>query len=146
MKYTLILTEKPSGGIRVSVPALPDCTVEADNRDDAIHLACEVIAQIASRSEIVHVDVPQQPKPASTGDDVPWEWFGVAKDDTTWDALFDNIEQRREATRKSRRVLLQQAGALADDDTLPALRAAIYAERGRPETDASARCLPKDKK
>ncbi len=102
MKYTLILTEKPNGGIRVSVPALPECSVEADNRDDAIHLAREAIAQIASRSEIVHVDVPQQPQPASTDDDVPWEWFGAAKDDTTWDALFDDIEQRREATRKSR--------------------------------------------
>jgi excisionase family DNA binding protein len=33
----------------------------------------------------------------------------------------------------SRTELLQQAGALEDDDTLAALRAAIYAERGRPE-------------
>jgi predicted RNase H-like HicB family nuclease len=102
MKYTIILTEKPSGGIRVSVPALPECTVEADNRDDAIHLAREAIAQLVSRSEIVHVDISQQPKPAATGDDVPWEWFGAAKDDATWDALFEDIEQRREATRKSR--------------------------------------------
>jgi excisionase family DNA binding protein len=38
----------------------------------------------------------------------------------------------------SRTVLLQQAGALATDETLPALRAAIYAERGRPETEDSA--------
>ncbi len=102
MKYTIILTEKPSGGIRVSVPALPDCTVEADNRDDAIHLAREAITQIVSRSEIVHVNISQQPKPAATGDDVPWEWFGTARDDATWDALFEGIEQRREATRKSR--------------------------------------------
>ena len=33
----------------------------------------------------------------------------------------------------SRTALLQQAGALADDDTLSALRAAIYAERERSE-------------
>lgn len=102
MKYTIILTEKPDGGIRVSIPALPNCTLEADGRDEAIHLAREAIGQIISRSEIVHVDVPQQPKSASTGDDVPWEWFGKAKDDPTWDALFDDIEQRREATRKAR--------------------------------------------
>jgi predicted RNase H-like HicB family nuclease len=62
MKYTIILTEKPSGGIRVSVPALPECTVEADNRDDAIHLAREAIAQIVSRSEIVHVDISGVPR------------------------------------------------------------------------------------
>lgn len=37
--------------------------------------------------------------------------------------------------RDSRTLLLQQAGALATDETLSALRAAIYAERGRPETE-----------
>jgi len=35
----------------------------------------------------------------------------------------------------SRTILLQQAGALASDETLSELRAAIYAERGRPETE-----------
>jgi excisionase family DNA binding protein len=38
-------------------------------------------------------------------------------------------------SQDSRTILLQQAGALADDDTLPALRAAIYAQRGRPEAE-----------
>jgi excisionase family DNA binding protein len=41
-------------------------------------------------------------------------------------------------SRDSRTSLLQQAGALATDEMLPALRAAIYAERGRPETEDSA--------
>src|SRR5215216_2899594 len=34
----------------------------------------------------------------------------------------------------SRTILLHQAGALATDESLPALRAAIYAARKRPET------------
>ena len=41
-------------------------------------------------------------------------------------------------SQDSRTLLLQQAGALAEDETLPALRAAIYAQRGRPETDERA--------
>jgi predicted RNase H-like HicB family nuclease len=102
MKYTIILTEKPDGGIHVSIPALPSCTVEAANRDEAIRLAREAIAQTVSRSEIVHLDVPEQPKSVSAGGDVPWEWFGAAKDDVTWDVLFDEIEQLREATRQVR--------------------------------------------
>jgi excisionase family DNA binding protein len=36
-------------------------------------------------------------------------------------------------SRDSRMILLQQSGALASDETLPQLRASIYAERGRPE-------------
>lgn len=35
--------------------------------------------------------------------------------------------------RDGRAALLEQAGAFNDDETLPALRAAIYAARGRPE-------------
>jgi excisionase family DNA binding protein len=35
----------------------------------------------------------------------------------------------------SRDIFLQQAGALADDDTLPELLASIYKSRGRPEVD-----------
>ena len=61
MKYTVILTTKPNGGIHVSVPALPDCTVEAGSRDEALHLAREAIVQIVTRSEITQVDVPQPP-------------------------------------------------------------------------------------
>jgi excisionase family DNA binding protein len=34
-----------------------------------------------------------------------------------------------------RAVLLQQAGALAGDETLPRLREMIYAQRGRPEAE-----------
>src|SRR5947208_3540508 len=34
-----------------------------------------------------------------------------------------------------RMILIQQAGALADDDTLPELLASIYAARGRPEVE-----------
>jgi excisionase family DNA binding protein len=35
----------------------------------------------------------------------------------------------------SRDIFIYQAGALVDDDTLDELRASIYAERGRPETE-----------
>jgi len=101
MKYTVILTTKPNGGIHVSVPALPDCTVEADSRDEALHLAREAITRIVNRSEITQVEVPQ-PSSVTPGDDVPWQWFGAFQEDVSWDALFDDIEQRRKATRKSR--------------------------------------------
>ena len=95
MKYTILLTEKSEGGIHASVPALPGCAVDAETRDDAIRLARETITALLSRSEIVQVDVPQSPKVSLTRADIPWEWFGAAKDDATWDVLFDEIEQNR---------------------------------------------------
>ena len=41
-------------------------------------------------------------------------------------------------SQDSRVLLLQQAGALADDDTLPDLLAIVYAQRGRPEAQEGA--------
>jgi len=37
--------------------------------------------------------------------------------------------------KSGRAILLSQAGALADDESLPELRKQIYAARGRPETE-----------
>ncbi len=45
-------------------------------------------------------------------------------------ALADWLRQR-----SGKAVLLSQAGALADDEALADLRAAIYAQRGRPEVE-----------
>ena len=54
--------------------------------------------------------------------------------EATWRFLKAAIDEWLRS-QDSRMVLLQQAGALAADDTLSGLRAAIYAERGRPETE-----------
>jgi predicted RNase H-like HicB family nuclease len=99
MQYTLILTETAEGSIQVTIPALPACRVEAATRDDAIRLAREAIAQLVGRSEVVHVEIPAQPRATPSLHETPWPWFATAKADPTWDALFDEIEQRREATR-----------------------------------------------
>ena len=99
MQYTLILTETAEGGIQVTIPALPACRVEAATRDDAIRLAREAITQLMSRSEVVQVEIPAQPRAAVSPRETPWAWFGNAREDPTWAALFDEIEQSREATR-----------------------------------------------
>jgi excisionase family DNA binding protein len=52
--------------------------------------------------------------------------------DDTWRFLKVAIDDWLRS-RDSRMILLQQSGALVTDATLPQLRAAIYAERGRPE-------------
>lgn len=54
--------------------------------------------------------------------------------ETTWRFLKAAIDEWLRS-QDSRAILLQQAGALADDDTLPDLRARVYTKRGRPETE-----------
>ena len=99
MLYTLILTETAEGGIQVTIPTLPACRVEAATRDEAIRLAREAIAQLVRRSEVVQVDIPEQPRTTGVPHETPWAWFGTAREDPTWDALFDEIEQHRRRRR-----------------------------------------------
>jgi excisionase family DNA binding protein len=78
---------------------------------DYLRLPKETIEQQATRGRI----------PGRRIEDT-WRFLKAAIDD--WLRAHD-----------SRTVLLQQAGALANDESLAALRAAIYAERGRPEAE-----------
>jgi excisionase family DNA binding protein len=53
----------------------------------------------------------------------------------TWRFLKSAIDDWLRS-QDSRTILLQQAGALADDETLSEVRAAVYHDRGRSEADS----------
>ncbi len=53
----------------------------------------------------------------------------------TWRFLKSAVDEWLRGPPDGKTLLLQQFGAFADDETLPALRAAIYKARGRPEVD-----------
>jgi excisionase family DNA binding protein len=55
----------------------------------------------------------------------------------TWRFLRSAVDDWLRA-HDARALLLEQAGVFAADRTLPSLLAAIYAERGRPESNANA--------
>ena len=95
MKYTVLLTEKRDGSVMIAVPGLPDCTVEATTRDEALKRARESINRMMSRSEILQLDVGTEPDSKSRHFGTPWEWFGTFKDEPTWGQLFDEIERQR---------------------------------------------------
>ena len=102
MQYTVILSHKPDGGFHVSAPVLPHWAVEVRTRDEGITKAQKAIAEFMNHSEILSVDVPSaQPNGRSIGQlhDIPWEWFGIGKNDSSWDTLFDEIEQKRDKVR-----------------------------------------------
>src|SRR5947209_3274896 len=59
--------------------------------------------------------------------------------DKSWRFLKAGLQDwLRGKTVDGRAALLEQFGAFKDDETLPALRAAIYAARGRPEVGGEA--------
>ena len=95
MRYTVVLTEKTDGNIHVTVPGLPECIVEAHTRDEALEKTRETIAEVISRSEILHLEVSTEPKSRNHHFDTPWEWFGRYKDNSAWGELFNEIEQKK---------------------------------------------------
>src|SRR5260370_36748306 len=52
-----------------------------------------------------------------------------------WRFLKSSLLEWLHPKPSSKEIFLRQAGALADDDTLPELLASIYKARGRPEVD-----------
>lgn len=99
MQHTVILSRKPEGGFHVSAPLLPQWTIEVKTRDEGIAKARKAIADFMNYSEVLSVDVPI-PHATEPVHDFPWEWFGIGKDDPSWDALFDEIERKRDETRE----------------------------------------------
>ena len=95
MRYTVVLTEQLDGNIHVSVPALPNCAVEAATKSEALLKARETISSIVSRSEVLQLDVSVEPKSDSLHIETPWEWFGRFEDNPTWEMVFDQIEEQR---------------------------------------------------
>ncbi len=101
MEYTVILTRQPGAPWRAAVPILPDCSVEAPTRTEALEKIQERIVVITSHSKVLRLHVPAAPK--VTGEQLarasqtPWQWFGAFQDDPTWSALFDEIERQRDA-------------------------------------------------
>lgn len=94
MICTVVLTEKVDGHIHVSVPGLPDCTVEATTRKEALDKVRETLAATISRSEIIQLDVSTEPKAGNGQYSTPWEWFGRFSSNPAWGTVFDEIEQQ----------------------------------------------------
>lgn len=103
MEYMVLLTRR--GEItpfwRAAVPTLPDCVVEAPTRREAIERIRERIADIASHTEILRVEVPATPKANGENSlsqpELLWPGFGMFRHDPTWDDLFELIEEERDA-------------------------------------------------
>lgn len=102
MQYTTLITHISDTSWRAVVPALPDCTVEAGSREEALSRIKERIREVVQRTEVLQLDVPAGPTPvkkdqAEQSSQTPWEWAGLFKDDASWIRLFDDIEADRNA-------------------------------------------------
>lgn len=100
MQYTVVLSPTTDGTISVSVPLMPNWSAKVNTRDEAISSARTAISNFINRSEILAIDVPTQTESAEAST-APWEWFGVAQADPSWDKLFDDIEESRNTTHKA---------------------------------------------
>lgn len=103
MEYIVLLTRRGELNPlwRAAVPTLPDCVVEAPTRREAIERIRERIADIASHTEVLRVEVSATPK--ANGDSglsqsvAQWPEFGIFRHDPTWGDLFVSIEEERDA-------------------------------------------------
>lgn len=97
MKYTVVLTHQQNGEFHATVPALPECTVAAETKSEALDALRETISSVVSRSEVLELDVPGAPEAGRAGNGTPWHLFGMFREDLAWGELFDEIERQRDA-------------------------------------------------
>lgn len=101
MYYTTFLMRDKNMVWRATVPALPDCHVDAPTRAEAIKKIQERVAQVITHVEVLQLPLPANGKmtngAAETPDQTPWEWFGVFQNDPSWGELFTDIEKQRDA-------------------------------------------------
>ena len=100
MEYTVFLTGRPGLPWRATVPWLPDCTVEAPTRAEALEKIKQCISTVVNQIEVLRVQLPDMPQnvnePLAAIAQTPWQWFGVFQNDPAWGSIFDDIEQQRD--------------------------------------------------
>lgn len=124
MTCTIILTPQ-NGRFLAQVAELPECKVVATGRKEALTLIEKRIQKIFNRSEIVQLEIPrvaphnpprrktktakqpnlvrfEAPKYINDKDEPRktfWDYYGIFKDDPTWQPMLDEIERRRDHQR-----------------------------------------------
>ena len=100
MEYTIFLSRQPNKPWRAVVHELPDCVVESPTRAEALEKIQERIRMVVRQMEVLRLKVdavPQLNGQPLILKETPWPWFGALADEPTHTALYDEIEQNRNA-------------------------------------------------
>jgi hypothetical protein len=96
LKVTILLENLASGHIAASVLELPDCRVEAPNREEAITQIKAAFLERLKHIETISWDVPVQPSEPT------WIKFaGVFKDDSDFQEIMQTIRAERNSNDES---------------------------------------------
>ena len=107
----MLIANEPLESATMNAMPLPYDVLTLDEVADYLRLPRETVERQATKGQLTARRIEDT-----------WRFLKSAVDD--WLRSHDN-----------RLIMLQQAGVLADDGSLSTLRAAIYEQRGRPETD-----------
>lgn len=100
MQYTIFLSRQPNKPWRAVVHELPDCVVESPTRSEAIEKIRERIKTVVHQMEVLQLEVeaaPQVNDQTLTLSKTPWHWFGTLAQEAAGTAVYDAIEQQRDA-------------------------------------------------
>lgn len=101
MEYTVVITKEPDTPWRAFVPALLNCSAEAETRDEVVELIKERVAKC--HLEVLRIEVPDSEKdqrsngaPDEKSAVSIMDFAGIFRDDPTWSKMFDDIERQRD--------------------------------------------------
>ena len=85
-----VLIRQTNGYFTATVLGLPDCTVEAPTRSEAIQKAEEAVSSLVAEGEIVRLEIPRGSRRASST-----SFVGMWADDETFDEFVDAMAAYR---------------------------------------------------
>lgn len=105
MEYAVVITKEPTSRWQAVVQGWPDCTAEAETREQVIAAIKARLAERLRHTEVIYIEAPAPALSAQSSNGgaayttfaEEWPDFGVFRDDPTLDELFDEIERRRDA-------------------------------------------------
>ncbi len=99
MEYAVAIIKEPTSRWQAVVQGWPDCTAEAETREQVIAAVKARLAERLRHTEVIHIEAPAPAlsAPSSNGAAAyttfaeEWPDFGVFCEDPTLDELFDEI-------------------------------------------------------
>jgi ABC-type nitrate/sulfonate/bicarbonate transport system substrate-binding protein len=104
MEYAVVITKEPDSHWQAVVQGWPDCEAQAETREEVIASVTTRLHERLRHTEVIHIEAPAPAlatQAATNGAEYStfaeeWPDFGIFRDDPTLDALFDEIERRRD--------------------------------------------------
>lgn len=96
MTWHILLESQANGRVLATVPALPNCTLERSNREEALEAIQQLLSERLAHVEVLPVHISPTVDAASFKEQSWQPFLGLFKDDRYFAELADELRAKRQ--------------------------------------------------